>query len=150
MDDLSFQPLGPGDEALLSPLMQELYIHEAIAWHPESAAQSLRELLGSPVKGRAWLVFADRQAAGYFVLTLAFSLEFGGTFALLDELYIREEWRGRGVGTRTMDFATDESKKLGAHALRLEVGHANEGALKFYRRHGFSAEQRHLLTLRLG
>src|SRR5689334_2521846 len=88
----------------LLKLMQELYQHTGMPWSEYTARNSLSELLGNPEKGAAWLVRIDDELAGYFVLTLAFSLEFGGTFALLDELYIQPPRRSHGIGSATLRF----------------------------------------------
>ena len=135
-------------EALLR-LMAELYEHESIAWQPEAAASTAGELLAHPERGSAWWIRVDATTAGYFVLTWAFSLEFGGTFGLLDELYIREHFRGRQVGSAALEFIEEQCRAAGARALRLEAGHGNADALRFYERHGFRRELRYLMTKRM-
>lgn len=145
-----FQQLRAGEEGRLLPLMQQLYAHEAIAWSRDTAERALAGLLVNHEQGGAWLIFAEGEVAGYFVMTLAYSLEFAGVFALLDEFYVSERWRGRGIGTKAITFIVAEAKRRGAQAVRLEVGHANERAFKLYAGQGFKAEERHLLTRRLG
>src|SRR6476646_7917434 len=125
----------------LLALMQELYQHTGMPWSESTAKVSLSELLGNPEKGAAWLIRVEDEPVGYFVLTLAFSLEFGGTFALLDELYIRPPQRSHGIGSATMRFVEEQSRELGAGTLRLETGYDNPDAVRFYERHGLSREQ---------
>jgi GNAT superfamily N-acetyltransferase len=91
----------------------------------------------------------DGETVGYFVLTIAFSLEFGGKFGLLDELFIRDEYTGRGIGTATMKFVEQQCREISAATLRLEVGIQNPDARRFYERHGMRREARHLMTKRL-
>ena len=43
-------------------------------------------------------------AVGYLVLTLGYSLEYGGRDAFIDEVYIRSSYRGRGIGTAALTF----------------------------------------------
>ncbi len=130
-------------------LMQQLYEHTGMPWSPRIAENSLGELLRSPEKGGAWLVRVDGTPVGYFVLTLAFSLEFGGTFALLDELYIVPESRGQGIGAATLRFVEEQCRELGAATLRLETGTNNPSAVRFYEQHGLRREERYLMTKRL-
>jgi GNAT superfamily N-acetyltransferase len=129
--------------------MEQLYRHTHMTWSQQTAESSLGELLRSREKGGAWLIRIDGAAAGYFILTLAFSLEFGGTFALLDELYVQPKSRGQGIGSATLRFVEVQCRELGAATLRLETGFDNPDAVRFYERHGLTREQRHLMTKRL-
>ena len=144
-----FQRVRRGNSEQLLRFMAELYEHERIAWRDAETRRAVEELLGSEQYGGAWFIDLDAEAVGYMVLTLAFSLEFGGKFVLLDELYIRDAWTGKGIGRDALRFAEQQSASMGAYALRLEAGRENERALTFYERHGFRAEERYLMTKRL-
>src|SRR3954463_10847053 len=146
----TFQPFTRAEWSELAGLMQQLYRLSGMAWSEPTAEAALNELLRSPDKGGAWLVRVEQETAGYLVLTLAFSLEFGGVFGLLDELYIRPEWRGKGVGGAALRFAEVQCRELGASALRLETEIENADAVTFYERHGLHREKRYLMTKRLG
>ena len=69
-----------------------------------------------------------------------------GPYALVDELFVEDIWRGQKIGTQTLAFAEEWTRGRGFRALRLEVGHSNPGALRLYRRYGFDAPDRHLLS----
>ena len=129
--------------------MQGLYEHAGMTWSRTVAERSLRELVNTPEKGGAWVIRSQGEAVGYLVLTLAFSLEFGGVFALLDELYIEPGRRGQGIGSATLRFAEVESREMGAATLRLETGKDNIDAVRFYERHGLGRDERYLMTKRL-
>jgi GNAT superfamily N-acetyltransferase len=129
--------------------MEELYRHERIRWSTEVARPAVEELLSKNEQGGAWLIEMEEEVIGYCVLTMAFSLEFGGKFALLDELFIRDEWRGKGIGGAALQFIERQSRRLGAKALRLEAGYANPDATRFYERNQFRREERYLMTKRL-
>ena len=108
----------------------------------------IHELLANPQWGGIWWMEADGELAGYFVLTLGYSLEFGGRFALLDEFLIEEPWQGRGIGTRALAFMEEWCRDERIPALRLEVGYENPRALALYRRAGFKTLDRHFMTRR--
>jgi GNAT superfamily N-acetyltransferase len=146
----TFQRFTKDDLGVLLDLMRQLYEHGEMPWSERTAEVSLSELLRSPEKGGAWLVRVNRETTGYLVLTLAFSLEFGGSFGFLDELYIRPEWRGKGVGSAALRFAEVQCLQLGASALRLETATDNRDGVRFYERHGLTREPRYLMTKRLG
>ena len=144
-----FQAVTAAEVTDVLSLMRQLYEHTHMPWEQNTAENALGALLRSPEKGGVWLIRADGIAIGYFVLTLAFSLEFGGTFALLDELYIVPQLRSQGIGRATLRFAEEQSHELGAATLRLETGIDNPDAVRFYERHGLVREQRYLMTKRL-
>ena len=146
----NFQAVGSGQITELLDLMERLYRHTKMDWLPPVAQSSVEELLRSPEKGGAWFIRVDDRPVGYFVLTLAFSLEFGGIFGLLDELYIEPESRDQGIGTAALRFIEEQCREFGAATLRLETSLDNADAVRFYERHGLAREQRYLMTKRLG
>ncbi len=96
--------------------------------------------------GRAWLIVEGEIPVGYVVLTVSFSFEYRGRDAFIDELYIAEEHRGRGIGRRAMDFVENVARELGVNAMHLEVSRDNEAALKLYQRTGYVDHDRYLMT----
>jgi ribosomal protein S18 acetylase RimI-like enzyme len=103
---------------------------------------------GSPF-GRAWLVMLDNKPVGYVVVTLGFSLEYGGHDDFVDDLYLVSEVRGRGLGRELIQFAINEAAKLGIRTLHLEVEAGNDRASALYRKAGFRETGRALMRLPL-
>lgn len=130
-------------------LSAQLYAREGLAWDRAGARSAALELIANPGLGGIWLIETDGATAGYVVLTACFSLEFGGRFGLLDEIFLAEPWRGRGLGTGALEFAARWCRERGMGALRLEVWTGNTSAIRLYERAGFALEERHLMTRRL-
>jgi len=143
---LEFNPLTPATLDRALDMMASLYGAEAGRHGRAHARGAVEWLMAHPEQGGVWLIEAEAAIAGYIVLTACCSLEFGGPFALLDELYFEPEWRGRGLGAEAIAFAERWARARGMEALRLEVAHANEPALRLYRRCGFAAHGRDLMT----
>ncbi|HIT89282.1 MAG TPA: GNAT family N-acetyltransferase [Candidatus Merdenecus merdavium] len=72
---------------------------------------------------------------GYSYLTTCYACEVGGRIIILEELYMKDEYRGKGYGQQFFDwmFQTYSNVKR----FRLEVTKANEGAIALYERLGF-------------
>jgi GNAT superfamily N-acetyltransferase len=102
---------------------------------------------GDPL-ARGWLIEQDGEAIGYVVVTASFSLESGGRDGFIDELYVRPDWRGRGVGGQILAMLDDEARRLRFRRLYLEVTSGNP-ANRLYRRAGFVDHDRHLMSKRL-
>lgn len=143
--EITFSPVDADSLRQANAFGAELYRHEGL---PDDGGRerALAELVSHPEFGGAWLIAADGAFAGYVALTACYSLEFHGRFGLLDELYIDEAWRGKGLGTATLAFIDEQCRRRGWKAVRLEVGHDNPAAQEVYRRGGYRTEARHLMT----
>ena len=86
-------------------MMAKLYAQGGGEFSVERARQSTERLLAEPEFGGVWIIEMDGAAAGYVVFVMGYSLEFGGRFGLLDELYLEEDWRGKGLGKHAIEFA---------------------------------------------
>ena len=72
--------------------------------------------------------------AGYATIAVTFTTEGGGKTLWIDELYIKEQFRGRGLGRGVVKFfQSDKSVKR----IRLEVTPENERAKHLYKSEGF-------------
>lgn len=144
--DVAFKPAGAADIDLLAEFMREFYEFDGLAFDDGAARSALRQILSDDALGRVWLIQVDKVAVGYVVLTLGFSLEFHGRDAFVDEIYVRPDARGRGVGRRALEFAEEACRSLGVRALHLEVGRDNTNAQAVYRRLGFEEHDRYMMT----
>ena len=134
------------DEPVLAELMREFYAHEGLVFDEERTLGAFRTLAADPNLGRVWIFRAGGEAVGYVVVTVCFSLEFAGRYALVDELYVREAHRGRGIGARALEVAAEACRELDVSALRLEVDVTNMRGMAFYRRLGFALQERHMMS----
>lgn len=92
------------------------------------------------------MILLENEVAGYAVLTFGYSLEFHGRDAFVDELYLRNEYRGQGIGKRALEFLTEVCVAEGVSALHLEVERSNTQAQAVYRKFGFEDHDRYLMT----
>ncbi len=141
-----FRPFSAAALDLLLSFMSRLYAYDAIPFDPARARRTAEWLAANPAHGEIRIIEVEEEPAGYLVLTACVSLEFGGPFALLDELYIDDPWRRRGIGAQALEFAVAWARDRGFNALRLETGHDNLPAQNLYRKAGFILHDRHLMT----
>jgi ribosomal protein S18 acetylase RimI-like enzyme len=146
---VALEPATGGDVPRVLEWMRELYAHERIPFEELTLETTLRELLGNPAYGRAFLLYADGRAVGYALVGLGFSVEHGGRVALLDELFVQPATRGRGIGSIVLRLLQSACRKLGARTLLLEVHGENTRAEALYRREGFASNGRHLMVRKL-
>jgi GNAT superfamily N-acetyltransferase len=144
--EIRIDPVTLGDEAVLEELMREFYSHEGIDYERSRSREAVRTLLADPALGRIWLFRVGGDVVGYAAVTVCYSLEFAGRYALVDELYVREGWRGRGIGARALEMAAEACRELGVAAVRLEVDTWNTRAMALYRRLGFDLQERYMMS----
>jgi len=137
----------PAAPAVLD-LMERFYAEDRYPFDREKARAALEPFLADPALGRAWLFKDGGAAVGYFVLTLGWSLEYGGRDAFVDELFVSPSHRGRGLGRRALEVIDEACRELGVHALHLEVEKNNVRAAELYRKRGFEDHDRRLMTRR--
>jgi ribosomal protein S18 acetylase RimI-like enzyme len=137
------------DIPLLVALMAEFYGESGYQLNRERAARAFAELFSDDRFGGVWLIQAEAEDVGYVVVTWGFSMEYGGRYALLDDLFIRSAFRGAGLGKAALMEVRATLQQLGVRALHVEVGPDNTPAQALYRRIGFVSTGRQLLTLRL-
>lgn len=142
----SFRVAEPFDTDALIRMMRGLYEHDRTPFDESSHRAALAQLLAHDSYGLACLMLLDEEVAGYVVITFGFSLEFRGRDAFIDELFVKEEFRGRSLGGAAILFAEGVCRDRHVRALHLEVERRNTGAQSVYRRAGFKDHDRYLLT----
>lgn len=74
------------------------------------------------------------EICGYAMVAKSFSTEFGKPCMWIEDLYIKPEHRGKGMGKQFLNFVSDKYKNC---LLRLEVEEYNERAIHVYKGCGF-------------
>jgi len=138
---------GPDDIDRLLPMVAAYHAHEGIATDEAHRRSALVPLLDGSPHGAVWLIGMARAPVGYIVVTFGWSVELGGMEGFVDEFFIREAVRGRGMGSEVLASLLPELTRAGLRALHLEVATGNAGALRLYERHGFALRDGyHLMT----
>jgi GNAT superfamily N-acetyltransferase len=135
-------------EAVLA-LHRDFFAEDGYPFHEEESRRNLARLLAEPALGRVFVLEEAGRLAGYLVLTFGFSLEFGGRDALVDELFVTPAHRGRGLGTQGLAAAEAACRALGIRTVHLVVERHKAGVRELYRRLGFVAPPRDVMTKRL-
>ncbi len=137
------------DSDVLLGLIAAYHTFEQIPHDAVATAAAIAPLLAQTDAGRVWLVRDDEHVVGYVALCFGYSIEFGGRDAFVDEMYLVEAARGRGLGKSALDQVADAARGLGVEALHLEVARANTRAQRLYDRLGFAMRDRYVLMSRM-
>jgi len=130
-------------------MMEEFYAEGGYPLNHRRATDAFTALLADDRLGWVFFIEADAQDVGYVVVTLCYSMEYGGTNAFVDDLFVRKPFRSAGLGTRAVTDVRAFCAKRGVRAIHVETGRDNAAAQAVYRRVGFAPTDRQILTLRL-
>jgi ribosomal protein S18 acetylase RimI-like enzyme len=81
---------------------------------------------------------ADSPPAGVCQLRFRHSVWMASEDCWLEDLYVREEARSAGLGSALTELALERARARGSRRVELDTSESNEGARRFYARHGFS------------
>lgn len=146
--DVQLRLVTKDDFAVLLPLVRAYHAFEGIELDDATRQAILRPLLGESLLGRVWLVAAAGEVVGYVALCFGYSIEFAGRDAFVDELFVTEAHRGKGIGREVLSRLESEAAVLGIRALHLEVARTNTRAQQLYAAAGFRARERFFLMSR--
>jgi GNAT superfamily N-acetyltransferase len=96
---------GDADIPALVELMSQFYAESSYALDREWAAASFAQLLQDEARGAVWIARRGTEAAGHIVLVLRHSMEFGGSTGVIDDLFVRPQFRRQGVGSANIKRA---------------------------------------------
>lgn len=134
------------DVPALVALMAEFYGEAGFQLPEEAAARTFVALFDDPRLGRIWLMEQETEAVGYLVLTVGYSMEFGGLRGFVDDFFVRPAARGKGLGAMALEAVRQSCQQLGIRALLVETGPDDHPARRLYARAGFTANGRVLLS----
>lgn len=82
----------------------------------------------------------ESEIAGTFQLTFIPYLSYQGKLrAQIENVFVREDLTGQGIGKKIFEWAIERSKKRNAHLLQLTSDKQRPSAIKFYENLGFIA-----------
>ena len=126
------------DRDLYIEMAEEFYHSDAVL-HPIPRAhfeKTAEEALKSGTYAEIYLLEYEGKTAGYGLTARTVSQEAGGQVLWIEELYIREAFRSRGLGREFFSYLEENNKGV-LSRLRLEVEADNTRAISLYERLGY-------------
>jgi len=131
-------------EALLSAFLREdeHYLGTSAVYGdkgPRALKSALRLFLTRPRLGFVWLAFADGAPAGVCVISYAISTSIGAVVGKLDDVFVADGFRGKGIGEAMLRALEKQLRKEKVKRIDTAVVTDNAGAARFYARMGYRA-----------
>ena len=117
-------------------LMEEFYSTDAVATNgsKEIFNNDIDACLSDNPYLEGYVFEDDGHIFGYAMLAKSFSTEYGKPCIWIEDIFIKEEHRGEGLGN---SFFKCIEKKYPDAIFRLEVEAENERAIRVYKKNGF-------------
>lgn len=134
---MQIRKMTAGDRQPVLDMMQTFYASEAV-WtdgSPEIFREDVEQCVGGSPYLEGYILEENGELLGYAMCAKSFSTEFGKPCLWIEDLYLKEEYRGQGLGVRFLEYIRECYPN---HLHRLEVEEDNVRALRAYEKSGFS------------
>ena len=122
-------------DAVLS-MMREFYASDAV--FTNGSEEIFEKDIECCISGSPYLegyVFEqESEAVGYSMLARSYSTEFGKSCIWIEDIFIKKDYRGQGIGNLFFEYIEREHPDS---IFRLEVEKENEVAVSLYKKRGF-------------
>lgn len=131
-----FRELTSSDKELYLKYV-DIFYHTDVVESPvpeENYEATFNELMRSDDYLKCYIFEYEGSPCGFVLLSKTFSQEAGGLSVTIEEIYIDEQYRSKGMATEFFEYLKGIEK---IKRLRIEVEDYNEGAKRLYERMGF-------------
>ena len=146
---IDFKIASEEDVPEILTMMEQFNSIDNYPFDKEKTQGNLLQFLADHNLGRTWVIIYDKLVIGYVVLAFGYSFEHDGKDAFIDELFLKTEFRRKGIGRLSMDFIQNEAPKFGVKVIHLEVERHNNRGMKLYKENGFKDNGRVLMSKKL-
>ena len=133
---VNIRKLREEDREIVIDMMRRFYNSPALITNgsEEIFASNVDNCLNNSPYLEGFVFIAENKVIGYGMLAKSFSTEFGGECIWIEDIYLEEEFRGQGRGSKFIQYVKE---KYSDKILRIEAERDNERALETYKKQGF-------------
>lgn len=130
------RPMIESDKACVLDMMRVFYASPAVLSNgsEEIFQNDIDNCVGECPFVEGYVFEWKQDILGYAMIAKSFSTEFGKQCIWIEDLYLKPECRGLGIGSSFFKFI---EKKYEGALFRLEVEEENERAVAVYKKNGF-------------
>ena len=128
------RPARPGDSAILVALIRELAVYEKLEEQANATPEALdRDLFGPSPFAEALIAESAGESVGFALFFPTYSTFRGQPSLYLEDVFVRSEFRGRGIGRNLLAHVAALAVERGCGRLEWSVLNWNAPAIGFYR-----------------
>jgi len=133
----TIRPIEARDRTEILNMMRVFYASPAVFSNgsDEIFSNDIENCIGGSPYVEGYVIEDSNDIQGYMMIAKSYSTEFGKPCIWLEDIYIKDAYRGLGLGRAFIEFIT---KKYTDCIFRLEVEEENERAVGLYKKCGFT------------
>jgi GNAT superfamily N-acetyltransferase len=124
----------PDLDAMVGLIEQLFALEPDYGFDAAKVRRGLGLLLNSEETAALWVAELDGQVVGMCSAQIVISTAEGGRVAWVEDVVVRHDLHGSGIGRRLLDAVSTWAKRHGISRLQLLADAENAAALNFYRR----------------
>jgi GNAT superfamily N-acetyltransferase len=127
------------DVPSLCQLLDSLFTQESeFESDSDTQVRGLTSVIENRDVGDILVVRENEKIIAMINILYTVSTALGARVGILEDMVVSSEKRGSGIGSKLLERALEFAKEQGCQRITLLTDHDNEGAHKFYQKHGFS------------
>ena len=135
---LNFRDITAADRDVVIPMVVDFYHSDAVDHEvPVEIMERAFAAAADPAEPllRGVLAYDGEEVVGYVYITFCYSAEVGGRCVFIEEIFLKDEHRGKGYGKQIMAWMEAEYPEV--RRFRLEVTQVNKQAIALYEGSGY-------------
>jgi len=143
VSDIEVQTVEPGHLDALLALCREHAAYEKAEFRDSGQVERWRAALFSEhPRLHGWIAFDGDETCGFMTVTVDYATWSAAPFSHMDCLYLREQYRGIGLGRAFLDRLRRFATESGCGWAEWQTPEDNELGIGFYRRVGATAKRK--------
>lgn len=118
-------------------MMRDFYTSPAVSTNgsEEIFARNFENCIAGKPYLEGYIMEKEGKIQGYSMIAKSYATEYGSLCVWIEDLYLKEEARGQGIGSQFLNFIRATYPEA---LLRLEVEEENQQAIRVYKKCGFT------------
>lgn len=133
IENLKIRETNEEDCSLILSLIKEMSEYEKLSDQVIATEESLKESIFSNNRAETVILELDGKAIGYALYFYNFSTFIGKSGLYLEDIFIKKEVRGKGIGKEVFKFLAKKAKEEGCKRVEWVCLNWNEPSIKFYK-----------------
>lgn len=133
IENLKIRETKEEDCSLILSLIKEIAEYEKMSDQVVATEESLKESIFRNKRAEVVILELDGKAIGYALYFYNYSTFIGKSGLYLEDIFIKKEVRGKGIGKEVFKFLVKKAKEEGCKRMEWTCLNWNEPSIKFYK-----------------
>ncbi|MDU5105456.1 GNAT family N-acetyltransferase [Clostridium sp.] len=133
IENLKIRETTEEDCSLILSLIKEIAEYEKMSDQVVATEESLKESIFENKRAEVVILELNGEAVGYALYFYNYSTFIGKSGLYLEDIFIKKEARGKGIGKEVFKFLVKKAKEEGCKRMEWTCLNWNEPSIKFYK-----------------